>query len=499
MNATSPPAVHPTQILHILVAHPARWLVPTVAVALVAGAYAMLRPAVWQATQALIVRSEAANSREEPGKFRHSDEMKTVQGTLLELAKSRAVLDSALAEVGPPADRASEAAWPTAEEVDALRGQVKLTPPKGAEFGTTEVFYLKVLDQDRDRAVALARAICDQLQLHSQELRDTKAQSMIDELAKSVALARAALDESTRRLTETETLAGRDLTELRVLQDSNSGESILRRTITEVESELRQVRTVQGVGRELLALLKDAQDDPGQLLATPNRLLESQPALRRLKNGLVDAQLRTALLRGSMASLHPRVVAAEEAEAQIGRHLHDELTVAIRGIQVDLRLADIRASMLQDRLDDATGRLVKLAAVRAAYANQVAENHNRAELLKQAEETLAEAYAAQASAKATSLIAPIDLPEVGTSPVGPGRATILAFGIAGGLLIGMAVLVLTTEIPSLPPAKGPAAENGRASRLPAPLGNVATDNAHLPNGSLSLRQALQKLTDAQTA
>ena len=69
--------------------------------------------------------------------------------------------------------------------------------------------------------------------------------------------------------------------------------------------------------RQLLTLLKDAEADPTRLMAAPNSLLDSQPALRRLKDGLVDAQLRTATLQGRMSAEHPEVVAAREAEVQV--------------------------------------------------------------------------------------------------------------------------------------------------------------------------------------
>ena len=56
-----------------------------------------------------------------------------------------------------------------------------------------------------------------------------------------------------------------------------------------------------------MALLKQAEADPTALVAAPCRLLDSQPALRRLKDGLVDSQLRTANLQGrDAARITPR-------------------------------------------------------------------------------------------------------------------------------------------------------------------------------------------------
>ncbi len=55
----------------------------------------------------------------------------------MELSKSHSVLKAALVEVGPPADYAGPAAWPTDKDVESLQKAVKIAPPKGVEFGST--------------------------------------------------------------------------------------------------------------------------------------------------------------------------------------------------------------------------------------------------------------------------------------------------------------------------------------------------------------------------
>ena len=186
MSRNTKPLVTPIDVLVILRDHPRRWIVPTVVVALLAAGYAVFHSAAWDASQALMVRDEAINSAARPGKFQQPDDMKTVQETILELARSRTVLSAALADVGPDAKHAADQNWPTDASIAVLQGHVKLTPPKGAEFGKTEVFYLNVEAETRPRAIALAGAICKRLQARSQDLRDQKAQSLIAELSKTV-------------------------------------------------------------------------------------------------------------------------------------------------------------------------------------------------------------------------------------------------------------------------------------------------------------------------
>ncbi len=506
MSSAPQSIVTPGQFVSILAGHPKCWLVPALVVAVLAAAYALVRPATWEASQALIVRNEAAGSQSSPGKFSHSDEMKTVQETILELAGSRTVLAEALREIGPPAARASaDEAWPGDRDVDNLRKSVKLDPPKGAEFGSTEIFYLRVRDRSRPRAVALVAAICDQLEARFQQLRDTKAQSMIDELVKAVDLARDDLDESTARLKEIEQQVGSDLAELRGLQEWGSGDGQLGRTITEIRNELRDAQAVEKSSGELLVFLRAAQEDPSRLVATPNRLLEAQPALKRLKDGLVDAQLRSAELRGRMSDSHPLVLAARESEQQVSRHLHNELATAISGVDLDLRLNADRVALLEDRLEVATHRLGRLAALRADYANLIAETRNRTELLERGEEKLAEARVSQATAKAASLIGRVDAPEAGTNPVGPRRAMIVLVGLVGGLLAGLGTVLLTVDLvppvpadsePTILPVpleRRPVSPKAAVSPRPAQKSYGEPRRAAPPVGVLSLKQALHTI------
>ena len=300
-------SVNPADLLKLLKTYPRRWIIPVVACFLAAAAFALVRPATWEASQALTVRDEAAGG-DRPGKFHLVEDMKTVQETILELSKSHTVLAATLKQVGPPDDRQNQSNWPTDRDISALQGAVKLSPPHGAEFGKTEVFYLQVQCNDRQRAIALASALSNQLKQRFDDLRDSKAQSMVNELTKSVTLAQAELKTTSDQLTHIDAEVGSDLGELRTLADASTGDSPLRRSVTEMETELRIAAAANNANEELLHLLQESQLDPRPLLAAPSRLLESQPALRRLKDSLVDAQLRTAQLLGSMAphaSLRP--------------------------------------------------------------------------------------------------------------------------------------------------------------------------------------------------
>ena len=473
MTRSSSPVTGPHELLSLLVQYRWRVLGPVLLFGLASLIYALLRPAVWEASQAFVLRNEAATPQPEAvGKFAQPEDMKSVQETLLELARTHNVLAATLAEVGPPADRRSADPWPSPKEVADFRDAIKLVPPKGAEFGKSEVFYLKVRDADRDRALALVGTLCRRLESAWQAVRDARARSMVEELEKAVRLASADLESATQAQAEIETRVGSHLAELRLLHEANAGESALRRTVAEICSELRQAESARNTQRQLLATLVQARSDPTAVLGMPQALLESQPALRRLKDGLVESQLSAAQLEGRMTDNHPLVVAAHQSQQQIRARLNDELDSAQAAVGGELAILDGRIELLGQRLKEATTRLEELARLRAPYANRVAETRKRSELLDRAIQRLADARASQAAARAASLLTPLDSPDAGPRPLGPSKAAIVLAGWASGLVAGLAVFAMTIPWPATWPRNW-------ADRLPTELAPAATNGAPL--------------------
>lgn len=422
------------------------WAVPAAVLTVLSLGYALVRSPVWEASQAFVVRDEALNSVSRQGRFDSVESMKTTQETVLEIARNPRVVAAALAEVGPPASRRTTDDWPSDRDVESARDLITVTAPRGAEFGRTEVIYLTVKWEDRQQAVAMAKAICRQMELFWQNLRNVKAQSMIDEAAKTAALARADQEASTRQLEALERELGSDLGELRTLNEQGTGESNLRSSMNKIQEELRQARATREIRAQQQGFLKAALDNPDQLLATPGQLLESQPALKRLKDGLVDAQLRKAELMGKMSADHPHVQTALQAEAQVRKNLHDEVQVALRGVEADLKVSEALVQSLDSQLADVRRRLDRLAGIRARYSNLVADVRRNAENVERTQKALADAKAAQGAALSTTLITRLDDPLTGSKPVGPSAAVIVLVGFAGGLGLGMGLVLLVTPV-----------------------------------------------------
>lgn len=422
------------------------WFVPTVGLTLMAACYAVVRQPSWEANQALLVRDEAIGAEGPAGRFSSVDNMKTAQETIMEVARSRDVVEASLVDLGAPSGWFRPRQWPSQSDIEDMQSNIKVSAPKGAEFGRTEVIYLGVKADSREEAVRRTEIVCRQLEIHLAQLRRARAESVIKELKQTVQLSEAARDHASKRLQEMEAAAGPDLGELRNLNSAGSAEGNLQHSLNQIKAELRQAAATREANLQLRQLLVRASQNPEQFLATPGRLLESQPALKRLKDGLVDAQLRTSALLGRMKETHPQVISATRAEAQIRNSLIAELGTALRGVETELEVGASYAEQLREQRHQLQQRLDGLADVRVEYSKRVEDYNQRSEVVKKAQSALADAEANQVVALRSSLLTRFQEPVAGDDPLGPGKLTIVAAGMAGGLATGIGLVLLVVPV-----------------------------------------------------
>jgi polysaccharide biosynthesis transport protein len=411
----------------------------------VAIAYAVFVPPTWLASQAIIVRDDATARFSALGRLREDEEVKNTQETLLEIATSSSMLRNALRSAGPT-DADNAATWPTEEAVADLRNAVSLAPPKGTEFGKTAVFYLKVKNRNRERALQLTDAIYTELGEAFGQLRATMAQSAISELKESVTLTEANLAQATNRLAEVEKVAGIDLVALRMLHQSPVGDVPIYHTLAGGLEELRQTTATQAQQATLLAMLKKAQANPLLLLAAPKELLDCHPGLARLIQGLSEAQLRSYTSASKLSEQHPEMLAVRREEANIREGIRKELATAIQGVSAARDLVATRRATLESQLNELNQRLGRLTNIRAEYSNLVAQVEQRRGLLEESQRNLAQARAACAAATTSSLLSRVDAPDGGLRPISPSRAIIGLAGLLGSVLAGVGIVLLTAPI-----------------------------------------------------
>ncbi|UUO07998.1 hypothetical protein M4951_06695 [Blastopirellula sp. J2-11] len=475
------------KILAVLVSHRYRWIIPTAVITIAAVGFALLKPKMWSATQTLVLREISIGGLDRPGAFARPEDMKTAQETIQTIARSREVVTHTLEKIGPPPSGwwgMAKKEWPSADDIAAYRDYISVSSPSGTEFGTTEIFSIHVEAESQERAAMFATTLCNELDMQLEQVRDHKASSVVAELEESERLAADVLSSATKKLSKLEGDVGSDLAELRILNESGSGDGNLRQQFVQVEAELRGTRDQQQSNDQLLSLLETAAENPQELLATPNSLLDSQPALRRLKDGLVDAQLRTAQLQGTRTADHPAVQSALQAEEEVREHLFREIAIAVRGMKAERSVLQQRIEGYTKQRDEVRSRMVHLAEVRASYGNLESEVRQRSETLAEVQRNLADARSSLAAAHATSLLTRVGLPEVSDYPIGPSRKVIVAAGLLGGLACGLGLVFLTVNPAHLEePEQVELAANGS-------INGVKNESSPQPVRKLSFTDAL---------
>lgn len=447
------------------------------AIGLVAGAIAALAPSRYAGSQALVIRQRSEPGETALGAFAHSDDRKAVQAAVAALALHEEVIADSLAEIGPP--RGAPSGWPTAEDVETARKQVELRPPSGSDYGQTDIFYLRAEAVGRSRAAAFAESLARGVQARYQTVRRDQAEGMIRELEAAAAAAESEVRRFAERAGAIEAQVGPDLAELRLLDATSGGISDLRQNLMVIEAEQRDAERNARLMRELRDLLATTHDARATLIATPSDLLNLQPGLRRLKEGLIDAQLRTAALRGSRSERHPDVRAAVAEEARSDERLQAEVEVALAGLNIDLELAEGRIDHLKRRIADSHDRLAKIGALRSEYHGLTTSLQDQSEHLQHVRRELGDLRGAVASARQAPLLQLIDAPSVGLHPVGLSRKATIGGGLFGGFACGIAWVLLIT--PASRPAPTSQAASGRtASRQAGWERRAATSPAAEP-------------------
>lgn len=425
------------------------WIGPTVVFTVLGFLHILTKDNEWKASQTLIVRDEAIGeisfgSQGPLGRFDSMDALKRFLETVMQVSKNREVLQAALTQVGPSAKQAKKRKnpFPSEKDIESFQKDVSVAAPKGTEFGASEVIYLSVVADDPDRAVLLATAMCDELEHRLRAIRNEYASSIIAELQEKEVLAKVDLDQATVQLSKLESAFGEDLGEMRTLAEGRGGDSTLQRQLNQIKAEIRQAESQQDAHQELLEQLQTFSNNSEAILATPNRLLQSQPSLRRLKDGLVDAQLLTARLRGGLTEAHPRVQSAIQNERNVEKQLLDEVENSIIGLKAEINLGQRLLNSLNSKLANLEQRLDMLASQRATYVNLAAEVNQKREQVRQASAALAKSRGRQEAAKSSSLITRVDEPTTGSKPQGPGRSILLLGSSVAGLAVGLSLVYL---------------------------------------------------------
>ncbi|MEM1228499.1 MAG: hypothetical protein AAGJ40_22635 [Planctomycetota bacterium] len=403
---------------------------------------AVFRKDSWSVRQALVLRDEATGSVDRLGRFASQTEMKAAQETILDVARNPDVVAAALRDVGPPGGGRVDD-WPTRRMTESVRKKgVNVVAPQGSDFGNTELVYLQVTGESPEWAEQFCHAMLDNLFAHMRNVRALRADSIIKELTYSRDLTKQKLEAALERMHAIEVQFGEDLGELRSLNDTLTGDGANRRSTELIDRELQIAELELERLASLRELLLKGLKDPAHLLVSGGDLLKNQPTLQRLKDGLIDAQLKSSEIASLYTVQHPRRRAAIQTELEIKQRMLQETEAAVRAMEPMIALAQDRVSRLLEKKANVDAKLVRIAGVRTNYSKYDAEVKALQEQLATAEAALSDAQASRTAALATNLLSPLGDPQIGDQPEGVSGGLMTLGSSMAGLVFGLGLVFL---------------------------------------------------------
>ena len=405
----------------------------------------------WQASQTMVLRDDLLGESFKPGRFPSQETLKNAQETLLHIAKKSEVIREALRLTHPV--QAAKQDWPSDHLVDSTRDQISLVAPNGSEFGKTDVVIFNVKQNSPDSAKKFAQAMAEQIEHHIRIFRSDLLRSMEQELTLQYQQAKVEFEqvaEPVRKLVES---TGTDLESLKSFKDTGSGGNEMQRVLENLKSEKRRALTQAQMAAKQLELLAEAKFQPEAAFARNNELMQSQPSLKRLADGLNDAKLTYNNLAGTFLSEHPRLKAAEQAIANTKQQIASEISLIESALTTQLELARDQIAFFANEEKNYETRMLSVNEKRVDFQQLTNDLTQRLEAMGKQQTMLSEIQSLANTADRVSLVAIVGEPELATNPIGLSKSLIILLGTIGGFFLGLGIAITLND-----PKWGPAVQ-----------------------------------------
>lgn len=421
------------------------WLVgiPVAVCLLAALGYIVLSEKTWRASQSIIVRDDLLGESFKPGRFNSQESLKNAQETVLYVARQPDVIGPALEKLGPPHSGQSSS-WIDQDRIEGEQSNISVVAPNGAEFGKTEVIVLNVRANTADRAKEYATLLAQQIERQLQQLRVKQLMGMQAELEQSLAQSQTRYDEVASQVRKLETEVGSDLSTLRSMIDNSSAGNEVHRFLEQIRADTRLAQQeLESINKQLELLSSTATFDT--TIPTSNQLLQMQPTLSRLYEGLAQAQLKASIESARYTELHPATQNHLQAVQETRQQIQNELATIQKGLESQRSLAQQKLERLHQSEHDYETRLTELGKRRVEYQVLTTELNKQGETLAKTKSSLSDIQSLTNPQAKLSLLTLVGDPQVDSRPMGLSKSMILLGSFLGGLWIGLGVIVLVRD------------------------------------------------------
>jgi polysaccharide biosynthesis transport protein len=426
-------------------------IVPTIAGMVLAFVYVFAFCAQsWTTRQRLLIRDDLLGQSFKPGQFSSTDTMKSRQETILDIARNTEVIRNTLTAVGPASNSGffGSGDYPDNRAIEDFQGQISLSAPNGAEFGTTEVMVLSVKASKPDRSLKLIIKLLEEIEHQVEKVRNSQLQSMELELQAARDAAKASLQESIGQLRQMERTLGVDSVTMANMTSSMPGDNSIKSEMLQIQAEKRGFEAQLESLQTSLKTLNEAESNPLLIVSSASSFFRDQLKLSELAKSLVESQKSLALVAGKYQQAHPTVQHFVEQLDIMTEQVAKEMLLLRTSLQSQISELDQRISRLDDLIDQHHRRLMTLNEKRGEHLAINAEIAKRTESLNQYEATLKNIQSCRSASGDAVWVTRMGDPQPSSQPDGLSkRATVMAGGLLG-FLFGAGLIVLVTPLSS---------------------------------------------------
>lgn len=323
-----------------------------------------------------------------------------------------------------------------------LRNNTEVTPPRGANFRESSIFYVSYVDTDPDRAATVANAICNAyIEVYNEITRENSTFSF-NFLKDQTDRLYNEMREAEEQLKEYEKENAQDLVGILNL-DPQRGTNLEvgpGALLTQFYAKYYESQEkLAGIMATVNALEEEYNSNTNP--AVPKEMQIIGHAITMFKSKIAQLEIQINELRSQFTDQFPVLKQVEKERMLNLSSLKEELSRTIRAQKITAEAISAEIQSLEKIIESLRDRIKETATKRATYEQLRRQYEIAKETYIKAKDRLEQARMANSLNQAQQILTFVDRPSKPLKPFKPKRLMIVALGFLAGFLFALAVVV----------------------------------------------------------